>query len=67
MAQKCCVTIPMQLSSVIFWNSFFFFQATEEVHLPLLFLRGYVRDDDNMEFSSLCFPFGTGQLPGDGL
>lgn len=44
-----------------------FSQVIGEVHLLLLFLRGFVRDDDHAEFSSLCFPFGTGQLPGGGV
>lgn len=58
------MAIPMQLSSVLFWN---FSQVTGVVHLPLFFLRGYVRDDDNTGFPSLCFPFGAGQLPGGGV
>ena len=34
MAQKYCVTIPMQVFDVLFWRRFF--QVTWEVHLPLL-------------------------------
>lgn len=63
MGQKHCVTIYSYTTpQCLILEKVFFFQVTAEVHLPLLFLRGCVRDDDNTEFSSFCF-----QLPGGGV